>query len=171
MSQINDPLAKAPKPFDRSVMVIAWFSKPKAVSYLIAGLFIVGLLFIVTLYHPSGTSLVAYTRSRGEFWLLVYPLGWLAGIAAFLMLIALLKQLAFMRANAVWIENGRIVYLNKWFMAVRRSDIKSIAVGSWGTWRRPGIILTLRNGQKKVIPTGILSEPSDVVLSRLKVTN
>jgi hypothetical protein len=83
MSEINDSLAKAPKPFDRSVMVIiAWFSKLKAVSYSIAGL-VVGLLFFVTLYHPSGTSLVAYTRSRGEFWLLLYPMGWLAGVAMF----------------------------------------------------------------------------------------
>jgi hypothetical protein len=84
------------------------------------------------------------------------------------MLIALLKQLLFVRANAVWIENGRIIYLNKWFMAVRRSDIKSIALGSWGMWKRPGIILTLHNGQTKVIPTGVLSEPSDIVLSRLR---
>src|SRR5215471_16401706 len=148
-------------------MVIARFSKLKAGSLSIGGIAIIPLLVAATLYHPRGTSLIDYIESRGEFWLVALPVGWLGLAAALLLFLAILYQLIFAQGKAVWIDGSTIIFLNSWFRAIRQNDIKNVTAVRLGFWKLPAIVLTLRSGKIKSIPTGLLEEPTEVVLSRI----
>jgi hypothetical protein len=147
-------------------MVIARFSAMKALLGLVVCSAAIAILFYATLPHDS-ESLADFLKSRGNFWLFLAPIGWLASIALSLMLVALLNQIVFRDCDAIWVEGNRLIYLHKWFLAVERDDVQSASIGTFGHYDTSAIILALQNGDKRAIPVGALSESAQIVLSRL----
>jgi len=127
---------------------------------------VVAFLFFVTTYHPTG-DWVVYTRSRGAIWLLLIPIALLAGIVGSFWLFMLFIQVVAHNCEAIWIQEGKLVYLNKWFMMVRLADVEGVSLGTFGSFGQRAIIVALHDGPRKIIPTGALSSPAEAVLLRL----
>lgn len=149
--------------------VIARFSKIKAFSYVIGCLAICIIMYFTMLNHPDGVSLEDYIKSKGVAFFIA---GCLASIFVVLLQWTILNQLLFRQCNAIWLEGGNLFFLNTYghihFSKFPFKEIKSLTVGSVGSLGRRGIIAELRNGRQESIPTWLLSEPPDVVASRLR---
>ena len=148
-------------------LVLARFSIGKTIPVVILAWLMLAALFWVTTPHDS-RSLLEFLWSKGAFWVLFNPIGWLAGIAMAFLLLAVMSQLIFDRRRALWICGDDIVYLNSRFMSVQRNRISKISIGSSRAHGLPGIILELTNGNTKRIPIATLSETGEAILFRLK---
>ena len=67
-------------------------------------------------------------------------------------------------------EAGKIVYMNKRFLSIPADDVRSMSLKSFKNWGRdvPIIEVILKSGGSKSIPTGMLREPSEIVLGKLE---
>lgn len=145
-------------------MVVARFSYPRIIPSL-AGVFLV-LFCFVQIYLSHRTDI--------GFWLLV----------PFLPLLILyawdvLRLLLFHDARAVWVADGKLIFLPYGWPrsfrtvlytveldAVDHFSVASVETGSFVTWLQ-GIRVHRRAGGYFQIPTYLLSEPRDAVLVRL----
>ncbi len=150
-----------------NTVVIARYSMLKLASALTVGYAPAAALFLITLYHPAGQTLFEYISAKGEFWVPVIVFGWICGIASASMPTVALVQVLYHRGKAIWTSDDRVFFLNRIFVAVKRSDIQNVSIGSIGHSNWPAIILSLRNGSKKTISTWAFSEPAQTTLSRL----
>lgn len=153
-------------------MVIARFSIPKALAYVIGCLAFCAIYYFVTLRHPPGMSLEEYLASKGAFRFPVVAAGWLAGGLFVLLQTVILNQILFHKGNAIWAKNGKIFYLNvHWnilYTFVGIGDIISVSIGKTGRLGLRAIVIQLQDGGQKAIPTWIFLEPADVILARIK---
>ena len=149
-------------------MVIARFSKSKVLGPLIGGYAGTAAIAYFTFLEFTSPTYVDRLRSGAPYLLYSIPIAAVAGIFLFLLLTALFWQIVVSNCEALWIDGNKIVYLSKYFIEVRRDDVRSINLGVYGRWNRAAIIITLQNGRDAVIPVGVLSEPAHVVASRLK---
>lgn len=152
-------------------VVIARYATRKALAY-VTGVLVFCALLLLTLRHPAGISLKAYLESRGPFVYEWAMAAWICGVLLFVRQMAILNQIVFKHAAAVWIADGRIFYMNIYwnilFVSVSCDQIESVSMGSMGSLRPDGIVMRQRGGGKRSIATWILSEPAEIVLSRLK---
>jgi hypothetical protein len=73
----------------------------------------------------------------------------------------------FEKGTAVWIEGG-ILYT--WLFSVPCDEVVAASCGQQQISmfvKKEAVILQLRYGQRKSFPTGSLSEPRDIIISRL----
>ena len=90
-----------------------------------------------------------------------------SGIITVAVMVTALKRLIFQHGRALWIENGRVVFLHKWNISAVCADIADISTGTYGRYDAPGILLRMRDGTDTVIPTRWLAEPPAVIIDRL----
>jgi hypothetical protein len=62
---------------------------------------------------------------------------WTGGVPMAPIVAVFLWRLLFDRGAAIWVENGRVVYLHKWYQSIGRNDIDEITGGSLGTTKNP----------------------------------
>ena len=145
-------------------MVLARFSYPVAVTSLVFVVFV--LCVFANIYFSNATDL--------RFWILLPTLPIIVLYAW-----ELLRQLVFHGARAVWIANGKLIFLPygwpqsfKTFLysvpleTVDHFSTASMETGSFVTWLQ-GIWVHRKTGGYFQIPTYLLAEPRDVVLTRL----
>jgi hypothetical protein len=118
-----------------------------------------------TMYVPPG-GLNDFLKSRESGWLFFFVIGWLAAIAFLLMLFALLAQIVFRALLRSLVRRREYFILNRYFMAVPKEAVESVSIGRFGRFDSPAIILSLRDGRTKIIPTVSLSEDAEVILAR-----
>jgi hypothetical protein len=147
--------------------VIARFPTYKALAFSVGCFTLIAFFFLETLYLPPG-GLNEFLRSHGGGWLFFLVIGWAAAIVCLMMLFALLRQIVFARSCAVWSDEKHIFYLSRHFMTVPKDALASVSMGTFGRFNSPAIILSLRDGRTKIIPTGGLSEDAKVILIRLQ---
>jgi hypothetical protein len=121
----------------------------------------------LTIWFENG-HLLEYAESPGKHgWILALAISWISAIVAAFAGTTLANQLLFNRGAALWIESGNLIFLHRWILSARCRDILEIASGTTGQTRHKAILLRMRDGSTKAIPTGALKEPRDVVLLRL----
>jgi hypothetical protein len=147
--------------------VIARFPTYKALAYFVGSFVLITFFLLETTYLPPG-GLNDFLKSLGGGWLFFLVIGWLAAIVFLLMLFALLKQIVLARSCAIWCDGENIFYLNRYFMAVPKKAVERVSIGTFGRFDSPAIILNLRDGRTKTIPTISLSEDAEVILARLR---
>jgi len=140
-------------------MVLAHFSPWKALGSVAFGYGLLGLILYLSTLPPSPTPTI--WDSKPVLWL-----GLVAGIVFAIMVTAVLVQLVFDQGNALWSDGDRVVYLNRWLISAKRGDIAAASLGSSGFGGR-SVVLTLRNGRKKIVPVGTLREPAAEVLDHV----
>lgn len=83
----------------------------------------------------------------------------------------ILYQVKFRRGAAVWLEDEHFVYLDTyltwWLVRIPCSDIVSVSLGTIGSWKQEAIVIQLKNRPKRSFRTWFLSEPVDVLISRM----
>jgi hypothetical protein len=84
--------------------------------------------------------------------------GWLA-----LVVFVVLKQILFKRGEAIWVEDGVLVYLSRFAFDVPLKAIRGISFNSSGR-----VMLDMMDGRAKQVPTRSLQESSVEVGQRLK---
>jgi len=151
--------------------VIARFSVLRVYAWTAFGLFIFGLLIGNWLRHPSGVSLQAHLLSRDFLGDPETIIGIVALSFLIVVLSVTLRQVIFRDQAAIWISNDELFFLN-FYAAVTYSrlptrDIEKFFVGSNFFLRPRGVIAKTTNGVKRFIPTLLLSEPAEVIASRL----
>ena len=82
----------------------------------------------------------------------------------------MVHQLMFDDKSAVWIDNNRIVYLNRWYQSVDAANVIKISTSAYGLLRLPTLVFDLRNGGRKLIQANLLSEPVEEVAARLRAS-
>jgi hypothetical protein len=70
--------------------------------------------------------------------------------------------------RAIWIENGKLVHLHQWCLAANCNDIKDISAGTFGIFKVKAIIIGMRDGRRKLIPTALLSESGGLIIARIR---
>lgn len=151
-------------------MAIAFFSKRRALIYALGFLAACALMYGVTLYHPQGVTWIEYTNSKGAYRYQFAFAAWIAGALLIVRTITILKQIILHRSSAAWTSGDRLFYLNIYWDIVYRSvalsDIIDYRIKT-GLAASAGIVVRLRGGQEIVMSTWLLSEPTEVVMSRL----
>lgn len=159
---------------EANMKVIAHFSRAKAFAYVIGWLIACALLYGLTLYHPVGVSLNGYLNSKGLFRYEFAVIAWVLGTLLIARQLTILNQLILRKSVAVWASRGNIYYLNVYwdifYRTVRCSDVEDFDVATNGSFGSGGIVIRLRAGQEKVVTTWLLSEPTDMILSRLRAS-
>jgi hypothetical protein len=148
------------------MIVIAHYKKIDALWRSLSCMLLVILLSAISYSVPYKIGFTSFLSRP-----LLLPLfvsGWLFGLFLIWILIVLLKRVLFDAGRALWIENGKIIFLHKWNISVACSEVAQIKTGIYGRFHRAGIFLNLRNGTRKVIPTGSLKESEDLIVARLK---
>ena len=79
-----------------------------------------------------------------------------------------IKQFLFESHSAIWTEAGKLVYVNKLYFTVDCSAVEYLSKDDAASSKWPRILVHMRDGTTKVIPTGGLREPADVVLTRIR---
>ena len=154
-------------------IVLANFSATRSLVYGTIGVVVIsGIMGIVA---RSAVMLMfgraGYWQSHLGYWLFLSGNIWLFGSVLLLFFAALFRQVIVRKGIAVWVEGDRLVYLDKRYFAVHLNDITWFGIGSSGRFNIPGVILALRNGEKKSIPLRLLREPVQVILQRLHAAN
>jgi hypothetical protein len=127
-------------------------------------------MYGATLYHPAGMTLTEYMNSKGMFRYVCAIIARACGALLIIRQITILKQIIMHRSSALWTAHDTLFYLNIYWDVIYRSvplsEIVDFKIQS-GFAARAGIVMRLRSGQQRVISTWLLSEPADVVMSRL----
>jgi hypothetical protein len=126
----------------------------------------------VSAWYSPNESVTANLFHHG----IVRPYFMIGGTLSYIVMLpkifAFIRQLVFDRMRAIWIEDGSLIYMNAQFFKIDVSDIAAIDVESFsvGTFihiDESGVLLRLKNGGRKIFPTGALSESADVISRRL----
>lgn len=126
------------------------------------------VLLFVLLLLAGGAFLVV---KDFEKWREMRPLAMyvtVTGLFLFCVLSITAMQLIWNRGRALWIENGRLIYLNRFFVTVDCASIQAVTAGGLGMFQRPQIFCLLRNGTRRAIPMDPFAESTDVILRALK---
>jgi hypothetical protein len=122
-------------------------------------------VYWITLTFPGGATALLGEKAELSGFIVI---AWIGAPFAGIPCAFLLYQILFKRGAAIWLEGSSIVYLNKRFLSVDRSDILSISVASAES--RPSIrqiSLHLKGGKDRRMGLGFLKEDRDQVLSDL----
>ena len=148
--------------------VIAHYAAWKALGSILVGLVVgIGAIYF-TIYFDGGHVLEFAEAPPRRPFLPILFVGWACAAITLFASAALLKRILSGNLDALWIEDGQLIFFHRWVFNVRCSDIEEISRGDSEGVRRKGIILRIRDGSEKVIPTAALKEAKDIVLSRLK---
>jgi hypothetical protein len=146
---------------------VAHFRRGPVVRNALGLASVIVLLVAAVSYTPDG-RIVEHILSPGP---LMYPVGLFAAIICsftlYLCILAVIR-IIFQEGKGLWIAGGKIIYMSRLLLSVRLEDVDEIRLGTYGRYKRPGIVLRLRSGRQKIIPSLPLIEPSDVVIARLK---
>lgn len=149
-------------------ITIASYRPVKAWSIAILGFAVLMFLVYITFFSYHG-HLVSNSAStaRGIYIIPALVLAWLSVPLALAALLAGVWQLIFDGRRAVWIEQGTLIFLRKWIFAVECNKIERVSAGTIKRYKNEAVILQLRGGTQKEIPTGSLVESREVIISRL----
>jgi len=149
------------------VKIVAHFKKYDVLWRVLSFEFVVLVLATLSVRQPLAEGFATFFATRP----LLMPLlltSWALGIVFMWMLSVVLKRVLFDACKAVWIEGESIVYIHRWNMFIARSRVSQICLGTYGRFERHGVILTLRDGTRRVIPTGSLRENESEILATLQ---
>lgn len=101
--------------------------------------------------HPDGAGhlLVAWAGSLYFCFLVPY----------------VLKSLIFESGRALWIERGKLIFLNRRFLSANCDEIEKLSFSR--DKRGELIVVHLKNGQRKVFPTASLEESGEAIMYQL----
>lgn len=123
------------------------------------------VLFLILLYAFTLSEQIL-TRKP-----LLAPLAiffWVGGLVCFWFAFTVLKRVVFENGRAVWVENGTLVFLHRWALSARCREIDAISSGRYGRFDRLDIFLQMKDGTQKIIPAESMTEPSDLIIARIK---
>jgi hypothetical protein len=140
---------------------LATFSPIRAVKYsgkvvALALLILAGDLYLSTLSSPLKFAFAMEIVAAGGGLLL------LAGAAI------IVWRVRFDKGDALWLENGKIVYIHRWFQSANQNDVEHISVATKGISGEPIIRLKTRRGYVIEVHPEILSESQDIIVVRLR---
>lgn len=130
------------------------------------GVFLI-LLYIFSFLPAKGDGNFFESIMKHKMMLPVGILGWVGGLVGFWIISLMLKSILFQRGSVLWIENGKLVFLNRWNFSIPCGDIVEMKRDTSGLTERSRIVFLLRDGAEKSLLTGSLIEPPDVILARL----
>ena len=90
-----------------------------------------------------------------------------------LVIVLFARKLLFEQGRAVWLDGGNLVFMPMFwsgrglFRSVPLRDIDRFAIDVMGFSLVKGIYIYLKDGTEDAIPSHLLEEPRDVVLTRL----
>ena len=68
----------------------------------------------------------------------------------------------------MWIEKGNIIYVSKFNFSVAQSDVSRIDDGFSERTGNPCVFIHTKDGDRKIIPTVLLTEESEDIAARLR---
>ena len=155
-------------------VVIAHFAARPLYKFMA---FLAALLFPMYGYFLLGDHghFISDVRAQGGIWYPVLIFTLLGSTYVIWLELLLVKQAFFDHRSALWIKDGVLIYLHRWYIAQKCSDIANISTGDYprdkdGKNRKPrkAIVLTLHDGDQKLIPSGALVESGDVVVKAIR---
>lgn len=144
---------------DFQEQIIAHFSWLKSLLWMFA----LGIIFSAL---ASSVVTKIYAETLHQQLLFVIASGLVVLLGLWIMLLVL-SQLALKAARAVWERDGNLHFLDFYggltFSQVPISSIEKLAIGSTRFWRPVGIILMLKGGEKRYMPTILLREKKEAI--------
>ena len=151
--------------------VIGQFSKWKALAYVGFNFIVTLAIIVIFLNAPKGVSLFEYWSSDERFHRPLMLLGPIVVPILCLLQISILWQLILNSGRAVWISAGRLWFLNfygrPFFSSLLVSEVDHLSLKPPQAFRSDAIVVHVRDGRQIYVPTGLLCETKEVVLSRL----
>jgi hypothetical protein len=144
---------------------IAFYSVRKILPILLLLLVLAGILVWVWCSALIDPRDFFNFRSFRPYFLIAGSILYLLCLPA---IIRVFRQVLFKHMLAVWIEDRRLIYLDCSFFSVPCADIAGVSLERYGPYSQEGISILKKDGQKKVLPVGALSDDSDVILDRLR---
>ena len=84
----------------------------------------------------------------------------------------MLCWLVFRGGKAIWSENDRLIFLDWywgfWFEKIPRAEVASVGPGTIGLMKMNALVIKLKSGRQRSLPTVVLSESIETVLPRLE---
>jgi hypothetical protein len=95
-------------------------------------------------------------------------LGCFAPLSLLLLTVLFIRQSIFDDLRALWVENGRLVYVYRYYISAKLQQVKRISPVTYGKYDREGIEIERYTGRARIIPTRALKEPRAEILARLQ---
>ena len=128
------------------------------------------LYFCVSLlsFLPVGGVTIGHFLSARPLWIPMAVIGWGIGLFVFYLEVVALKRMIFDDGRALWIDDGEIIFFQRWNFSIVCRDVMEIVAGNVGKRKKLGIRFRMRDGSNRIILTGSLIEPADLIASRLR---
>jgi len=147
-------------------IVLAHYRKAKLLrSASFIALILAGGIWLIFISHNGHFLSLVRAKSNISFLMILFGM---TGLLYYLWTeILLVKQALFDRFEAVWIDGDRIVYLGKRYSSAKLEDVAAVSTDNYGSFNFPMIVLRLRNGEERYIPTGALIEDRSSIVAEI----
>jgi len=153
-------------------VVIAYFSRAKALTYTLGIIVACSVLYGITLYHPANVTLTEYLNSKGLFRFYSALIFWILAVVVIFRQLVILNQIVFHGSEAIWTSERRLYYTNFGrdilYHSIRCGDVDSIYRNTSDGPMFRGIVLRLRSGAEIKIPCALFRESEETILANLQ---
>jgi hypothetical protein len=148
-------------------LVIARFSFFKASGLLILLVGGMSSLYLAPFLYPGGVSVYFQEKIA---WVPFILIAWACSLYIWPTVVFLFVQIVFRSSVAVWVCGDNLIYLNRRYLRADIHQIRDFSIREFRSFgvRVPGICLRLNDGTEKLVPTGFLSVPAEVVLPQIR---
>jgi hypothetical protein len=145
--------------------VIAHFRPRKAWG----GIFVM-MLCVLFVPYMTFVSFSGHLIQRLEGRPFLFPLlvsMWASALIVLAMCATMVRRMLFNHGRALWLQGGTLIYIHRLFFSVQCAEISRFSKGTTGRMNGDAIIIQLRSGGTKDLPTGSLLELRDQVIHKL----
>ena len=151
---------------EKTRLIVASYQKGLALPVALLLLGLISFVYLDTIDRPLH-QIIPHIVTHGRFWLPAILLFWAVGPFAILIIVTMIRSVVLQGGAAVWIEESELIYLHRWVLRVKCKDVVQVSRGRTGNFNT-GIVIEMRDGRRKYIPTGLLTDPTEVIISRIK---
>jgi hypothetical protein len=143
------------------MLTIAHFRTSKTLRPIAVSIFVTLLVPCVTIYALVVRHMLS--SPRASFIIPSIVFAWISGAYVAFGALVGLKRLLFDGGRAVWLEKGRIIFSHSRLFSVPRDAIVRISISTDGQ----AVVMHLRDGREKRLPTGSLKESPKEIVDRI----
>ena len=147
--------------------VLAHYSRAKAARSVVGISCVLLGVLLVWLFTYEGHLIPHLMQRPGTLFAMVLSSSVAFGYF-FVVELLILRQMLFGRSEALWIQDGFVIYLHKLYLSAACKDVQSIDAGPFGLGGHNVISLGLRGGRQMRVPTDAFTERQEDVMARLK---
>lgn len=152
-------------------IAIAHYRRSKMWLQIAVAILAIMAVAYLTFWSYGGRLIVRSLQSpRVSFLIPMLLFAWIGSFVTLATITLKAKRLVFDNGVAVWIDQGKLIFMRSWYVSVPCDEIAEVSHGMLKTsvlTETEAVALRLRDGSQLMFPTGSLLETRDALIARL----